>query len=138
MKAFFDCDVILDLLTRREPYHNSSVALFTLVDERKIKGFTSSLVFSNIYYILSKMLSKTAAISSLTKVNILLKVLSVDQTIISLALTANFNDFEDAIQYYAALEGKVDCIVTRNKKDYKKSKLPIYSPDELLSLILND
>jgi len=39
-------------------------------------------------------------------------------------LSSDFSDFEDAIQYYTALDNKLEIIITRNKKDFKKSKLP--------------
>jgi len=50
-------------------------------------------------------------------------------------LESNFNDFEDAIQYFTAIENSMDCIITRNVDDYKKSIIPVYTPTELLKQI---
>ena len=47
-----------------------------------------------------------------------------ENKILELALSSDFSDFEDAIQYYTALDNKLEIIITRNKKDFKKSKLP--------------
>jgi hypothetical protein len=47
------------------------------------------------------------------------------------ALSSKFSDFEDALQHYTALsETGMEAIVTRNKRDYRYSKLPVYTPGE--------
>jgi predicted nucleic acid-binding protein len=48
-------------------------------------------------------------------------------------LSSDFNDFEDAIQYYTALENNINTIITRNKKDFKTSKLPVLTAKEYLN-----
>ena len=48
------------------------------------------------------------------------------------ALNSNFKDFEDAIQYHTALENELDLIITRNKKDFKTSALPVLTAKEYL------
>lgn len=37
-----------------------------------------------------------------------------------------------------AIRSKMDCIITRNKKDYTKAKIPIYDPIEFWNLLKND
>jgi hypothetical protein len=49
-----------------------------------------------------------------------------------LAMASDFSDFEDAIQYYTALENEVDAIITRNLNDFKTSKLPVFTAKEFL------
>ena len=44
-----------------------------------------------------------------------------------------FNDFEDAMQYYTVLKAKADAIITRNGKDFAGSKLPIMTATEFLT-----
>ena len=38
-------------------------------------------------------------------------------------------------QHMAAIKVKADCMVTRNKKDFRKSVIPVYTIDELMSLM---
>ena len=60
-------------------------------------------------------------------------ILKVDSDIVKSALNSDFKDFEDSIQYFAAQEHKkVDCIITRNIKDYKDSSLPVMTPETFL------
>jgi hypothetical protein len=63
---------------------------------------------------------------------VLVEVSPLDDKIVELALVSDFKDFEDAIQYHTALENGIDIISTRNKKDFKNSKLPIMTAKEYL------
>ena len=112
-----------------------SVKLINLVEEGLYKGYTSSLVFSNTYYIQRKLIGHEVSINFLKNLRLLLTVLNVDDLIIQRALESEFKDFEDSIQYFTAIENKMDCIITRNAEDYKKSIIPIYSPSELLRMM---
>jgi len=131
-KVFIDSDIILDLLMEREPYYLSAAKLFTLIEKGTIKAFVSPLIFSNLFYILRKITSKERAKNSLRKLKFLVNILDVNEYIIELSLESDFNDFEDAIQYYTALENKIDCLITRNKKDYKKSLIIVCTAEEYL------
>ncbi|MFL6196958.1 MAG: type II toxin-antitoxin system VapC family toxin [Thermoanaerobaculia bacterium] len=134
MRIFIDTDVILDLLLAREPFFPSATELFLRVQAGEIEGFVSPLIFSNLFYILRKELSAPLAISALRKLKLLVRVLPVDERTIELALASSFVDFEDAIQYYTALEHGLDGIVTRNKQDYRSAKLPVFTAGECLEL----
>lgn len=59
-------------------------------------------------------------------------VVSTDKKDIANAIKSDFSDFEDAVQYYTAFSANVDCIVTRNTKDYRVPEIPVYTPDDLL------
>ena len=57
-------------------------------------------------------------------------VLQMDRDIIIQALNSGFNDFEDALQNFAAIKsGFIDAIITRNVKDYFKSDIGILTPE---------
>jgi predicted nucleic acid-binding protein len=85
--------------------------------------------------LLSKELKREKAIKILEKVRIVFHVSPVDERIIDLALTSNFRDFEDAVQYYSAVQIKSDCLITRNKGDFKVDLLPVLTPEEFLSIV---
>jgi predicted nucleic acid-binding protein len=131
--VFIDTDVIVDFLTDRKPFSLESAKIFSLIDQKKIKGCVSSLSFSNLYYVLRKFGTHKKVISSLQDLSELVDILKVDSDIVKSALTSDFKDFEDSIQYFAAQDHKnVDCIITRNIKDYKDSSLPVMTPETFL------
>lgn len=130
---FIDTDVIIDYLIDRKPFADKAEMLFALIENKKLKGHTSSLCFSNLYYLLRQQLSRSKSISLLKDLAGILNILKVDEDAILQALDSDFKDFEDAIQYYTASDYKrIDVIVTRNIKDYKHSSLPVMTPDTML------
>ncbi len=129
---FVDTDVIFDLLAKREPFYNYSAKLFTHADKQELTICVSSLCFGNLNYILSKQKSATEARKILSRFKVLVKVLPVDDKVIELALNSDFKDFEDAIQYYCAIENGVKIIITRNLKDFKHARIPVLTAEEFV------
>ena len=131
--VFIDTDVIIDFLTDRKPFSNDSAKVFSLIDQKKIKGCVSSLSFSNLYYVLRKFGTHKKVITSLQELSELVDILKVDSGTIKSTLASGFKDFEDSIQYVTAQEyKKIDCIITRNIKDFKDSSLPVMTPETFL------
>ncbi len=134
-KIFIDTDIILDLLARREPHYIFPAQLFTLIDKKKLTAYTSPIVFANLHYLLKKYSSNSVAKKNLRKLKTLIKILPVDEKIIEQALNSDFTDFEDAIQYFTAVNNGIKILITRNKADYKKSKIPIATAEEFLKIL---
>ncbi len=133
-KLFIDSDIILDIALTRDPHFHSSSIILSLIETKVLEGFTSSVVVSNLYYILRKLESHKAAIDFISKLWLILKILSVTDEIIKLGLESKFKDFEDSIQYYTALMNNVDYLITRNVKDYSRSGIKVHTPDEFIKL----
>jgi predicted nucleic acid-binding protein len=133
-KLFFDNDIILDISIKRDELLENdaqeAIKLINLVEAGEYKGYTSTVIFTNTYYIQRKLKDHTTAINFLKKLRLLLTVLTVDDKIIQKALESGFSDFEDAAQYYTAVENKMDYIITRNTDDYKKSTIKVYTPTQ--------
>ncbi len=134
-KIFVDSDTILDLFTKRVPFYKYSAELFTIVDSGKVAAYVSPLIFANLFYVLRKIQSKNFAIENLQKLKLLVKILPVDDKIISLALISDFKDFEDAIQYYTSKANNINFIITRNKSDYKVDDIIIFTAEEYLDIL---
>ncbi|HBE41631.1 MAG TPA: hypothetical protein DDW27_10595 [Bacteroidales bacterium] len=63
-------------------------------------------------------------------------ILKVDQQTVKDAIASGFQDFEDSIQYYCALDNKkIDVLITRNTKDYKNSEIPVMTPSDYLKMV---
>jgi len=130
---FIDTDVIIDFLIDRKPFSREAAIIFTLIDQKKLKGYASSLTFSNLYYVLRKFESHNKVISKLDSLSNLIVVLKVDDQIIRSAINSGFPDFEDSIQYFCAADyKKIEVIITRNTRDYKNSELPVMTPGDFL------
>ncbi len=133
-KILIDTNIVIDLLAKREDFYNEAAELFSLSDKKKITLTISSLTFANTNYVLSKQKSAKEAREILRKFKVLVEILSLDDKTIELALSDDeFFDFEDGLQYYSAIENGVDIILTRNKKDFKNSKIPVLTAKEYLA-----
>jgi predicted nucleic acid-binding protein len=137
-KLFFDNDIIMDISIDRDALLendvNEAVKLINLVEAGEYEGYTSTVIFTNTYYIQRKLKDHNTSINFLKKLRLILTVLSVDDKIIQKALESGFNDFEDAVQYFTAVENKMDYIITRNIEDYKKSTIKVYTPSQYLKI----
>jgi len=134
-KLFIDSDIVLDIFAKREPFYYHSAKLLTQIEKKRVTGYTSPLVFANIYYILRKLKSKDYALQSLRKFRIIVGVFSIDEKHIDQALNSEFSDFEDAIQHYSAKSSQINFIITRNKQDYKHSSITVCTPEEYLVIL---
>jgi len=128
-----DINIILDIFLKREPFYTPAARLFSIIEGKKIHGFLCALSFPILFYILAKELKRQKAIQILEKLRIVFDVAAVDEKVIDLSLVSGFKDFEDAVQYYSAVLVHADCLVTRNKTDYRADPLPILTPEEFLA-----
>ncbi len=132
-KLFIDTNIVIDLLSRREPYYKESATLFSLADRKKIEISVSSLTIANTSYVLLRQLKAKKVKEVLRKLRLVVNVLPLDNKIIGLALNdETFTDFEDGLQYFTAIENEQEMIITRNLKDYKTSQLPIMTARQFL------
>ena len=134
-RILIDTNIVIDLLSQREKFYDDAANLFSRADKKELELTISSLTFANTNYILTKLKSAKKTREILRKFKVLVELLTLDDKITELDLSdENFQDFEDGLQYYSAIENKVDVIVTRNKKDFKNSKIPVLTAKEFLAL----
>lgn len=133
-QLLIDTNIVIDLLSKRKDFYDDAANLFSQADKKELKLTISSLTFANTNYILTKLKSAKEAREILRKFKVLVALLNLDDKITELALSdESFPDFEDGLQYYSAIENQVDVIITRNKKDFKNSKLPVLTAKEYLA-----
>jgi len=126
--VFLDTNVVIDALSYRPPFGEAASAIFSLADSKKIRLSVSAVTFTTADYVLSKYYGHDVTISKLRRFKTLCKIVALDQEIIEKALDSEFVDFEDAVQYYSALNGSAEIIITRNTKDFIASGLPVIDP----------
>ena len=133
---FIDTDVIIDFLIDRKPYSREAAVLFTLIEQKKLRGYSSSLTFSNLYYILRKVQTHNKVISKLDSLSKILNIFKVGEQTIKNAINSGFPDFEDSIQYFCARDNRrISVIITRNTKDYRNSEIPVMTPGDYLKTV---
>lgn len=135
MKVFYDSNVVLDVLLNRIDFLSDSLTALKLSENKIVKGYISVVSITDIFYLVKKNLKDTDA--AIEKIKTLLKIVSVakaDEKIAKKAIDSGWKDFEDSVQYSVAKKANCKYIVTRNKKDYKFSDIPVYTPTEFIEL----
>ena len=135
-KLFIDSDIILDLLAERPLFYDAAAKIFSWAYKKKIELYTTAVVLANVFYILRKVNGNDKSKEQIKDLRLLVKVLSIGENIVDMALSSNFNDFEDGLQYYTAKEQNLFGIITRNLKDYKIKDMVIQTPKEFVKINL--
>ena len=131
--VLIDTDVILDFFFDRKPFAEFATKLFVLCETEQIKGYTTAVIISNVYYLLRKTAPHDIIIEKLKQLLVIIDVVIMDREVVIDALNSKFKDFEDALQNYSAINnGTIQIILTRNIKDFQNSSLAIISPEMFL------
>jgi predicted nucleic acid-binding protein len=135
MKSIFvDTNVIIDLLADRKPFSKFSVEIFELAEKKNIKLYSSTHAFATTHYILKKYIDENKLREILLSLLDYIELISIDQNMIKKGLNSRHKDFEDALQLNCAYSNqKIDCLITRNVKDFKNAEIPIFTPEEYLN-----
>jgi predicted nucleic acid-binding protein len=131
-KLFIDSDIILDLLAERPLFYDNAAKIFSWAYKKEIELYTTVVVLANVFYILRKVNGNNKSREQLKDLRLLVKILTIDENIVDMALSSEFNDFEDGLQYYAAKEQNMFGIITRNIKDYKIKGIVIQTSKEFV------
>ena len=135
MKIAFDTNVLLDILCDRAPFAEPASRILAMVETGALAGCVCATSITTIFYLARKTIGVAAARKQVRLLLTLLEVLPVNRRVLETALTSPLSDFEDAVITEAAYQSTVDAIVTRNEKDFKKSRVPVYSPQALLAAL---
>ncbi len=130
-----DLNILLDVLQKREPFFSTSASLLAAVEAGRVQGYVAAHSITTLFYLIQKGESAAGARATITNLLQFLKVAPVDQNTLEQALNLDFRDFEDAVQMISAVQGKVDCLVTRNVKDYQPALLPVMQPVDFLGTL---
>lgn len=135
MKILLDTNIILDLLMDRMPFADAAAELFSMVEEGTITGYLCATTITTIYYLVAKEVGAPRAQEEIKKLLKLFDVAPVNRHILESALVTECSDFEDAVIYEAAFHIGAEAIVTRNQRDFKKSRIPVYSSEEMVKIV---
>ena len=133
MKALIDTCIVIDALQGREPFCKDAQNIFLAVANRRFQGFLTAKSAADIYYLTHRQIHSDKEtrriLNTLFGLFELLDTMGID---CRRAVSSDIADFEDAVMAESALRGEMDCIVTRNLKDYEKSPVPLYAPADFL------
>lgn len=134
MKVFLDTNILIDYLLKRQPFYDSAKKVFDMC-LYKIDGCVTPHSLIDVFYMLSERTDATVDYcrETILKLRAVLYVVPEnDDRVFTAARTSAFADFEDSMQNESAIFAGVDYIITRNKKDFDGSVIPVATADEFL------
>lgn len=135
MVLLIDANIILDVLMNRQEFVKDSSMIWKLCETEKAKGYVSALTFANLVYIMRKQLNPEAIEDVYRKLSLIFTFTDLSVSDLTRAAELNWSDFKDAVQSVSAERIHADYIITRNVRDFSKSKVMALAPAELLARI---
>jgi predicted nucleic acid-binding protein len=134
-KVFIDTDVLMDFLSRREPFQESALKLVFRIDRHELEGITSAQSIGNLAYLVGRTNPDAKVRALLANLMKLISIVPVTGETILAAIGSSIPDLEDAIQCQCAYEFGAEAIITRNLRDYRGSALPVFDPESFESYL---
>lgn len=135
MKLLIDANILLDVLQNREGFVKDSAMIWKLCETEKAEGYVSVLTFANLVYIMRKEMNPIKIREVLNQLSLIFEVTELTAADLTRAAELQWSYFEDAVQSVTAQKVHADYIVTRNVRDFTKSRVIAFTPSELLARI---
>ncbi len=126
-----DVNIFMDVLEQRTGWEGS-LKLLMNVRKGKQKACISALTVSILYFLRSKFYTEEQSRNDVREITKGFIIVDLGKIILDKSFTSDFPDFEDAIQYFSALEQQCTAIVTRNAKDFRSSTIRVLTPEEII------
>lgn len=136
MRVLIDTCIIIDALQSRAPFAEAAQKIFLYSANKHIEGFITAKAATDIYYLTHRLThSDVETRKILSKLYTLFHLLDTTSLDCRKAISSEISDYEDAIMVETAIRSDMDCIVTRNIKDYAKASVRVYEPTTFLKLL---
>ncbi len=129
MRIFLDANVLVSVVNKEYPLFTFSSRIVSLTDSRDFEVFTSPLCLAIAFYFAGKK-NKRSAREKIALLSTHLSIAEVNES--SVKKTAQnmiVHDFEDGLEYYAALDNKCGCIVTEDTNDFYFSAIEVLTSE---------
>lgn len=139
MRVLVDTCVVVDVLQNREPFAADAQEIFLAAANQQIQAYITAKSVTDIYYLTHRLThSDHETRDILAKLLCLFDLLDTAAIDCRQALASEMLDYEDAVMAATAVRTEMDCIVTRNRKDYTKAKITVYTPHELIQQLAEE
>lgn len=128
--TFLDTNVCLDFLGNRSPWHKEADQIIEWHIKNSQKLAISVITVPTLSYLLKNYHDTVNIRDVLLEFFLFAELLNVNEKMTREGVAGMWDDIEDAIQHECALYHQAACIITRNKKDFELSEIPLFHPVE--------
>ena len=138
IKIFLDANVLVSVLNKEYPVFTYSARILSLSNSEKFRLFTSPICLAIAFYFAKKKHRTTLAKQKIRILSGNIGIVestrnAVEKTLANPAI----RDFEDGLEYYAAVDNKCHCIITEDKDDFYFSDLEVLDCQQFFSKYMN-
>ncbi len=133
MRVLLDTNILLDVLLKRDPWVTQSSAVWQAHDQDKITAQVMACAITDIFYVARRLAGLQTAHTAARLCLQTFEICAVDHQALEQAQMLSGNDFEDNLQIACAGLANLDAIITRDKKGFQASTIPILTPAKLLT-----
>lgn len=133
MKVFIDANILVSVVNKEMPLFSYSARIASLADNKKFTLFTSPVCLAIAFYFAEKKTNTQMAKQKIGLLASKFSIAAIGKKEIEKALAdKRVNDFEDGMQYYAALQHQCSVIVTQDEEDYYYSAIEVLNAEDFL------
>ena len=135
MKVFLDANIIIDVVQNRTDFVEESSKVLQSGLEGFIDLCASDVTFTTVSFYARKQRTTEQLYEIMQSLRDFIDVVPTGRIAIDWALQRKAKDFEDSVQYYAALRTGAEYIVSRNVRDYPFDDIPVVTPQDFFSIM---
>ena len=126
MRIFLDANILVSVLNKEYPLFTYAARIVSLADNKKFTLYTSPVCLAIAFYFAEKKSGTQVAKQKIKLLAEKISITAVGKTEVLQALeNKQVNDFEDGIEYYAAIGNKCEVIVTEDIDDFYFSDIKV-------------
>lgn len=137
MIIFLDANILVSVLNKEYPLFSYTSRIISLADNKKFTVYTSPVCLAIAFYFAEK---KSGTNMAKKKMDILCSKLLIaevgEKEVLAAVANKAAEDFEDGLEYYAALHKKSKVIITQNKSDFYFSDIEVLDAEEFVGKYL--
>ena len=137
MKIFLDANIIVSVLNKEYPLFIHSSRILSLADHKEFEVYASPICLAIAFYFAEK---KYKTIIARQKIKLLcehIKIAEATKASVKKTLQNTMvHDFEDGLEYYAAVENKCKCIITEDVDDFYFSEIEVLNSEDFFKKYL--
>ena len=130
MRFFLDANILVSVLNKEYPSYIYTSRVLSMAGKKDTTLVTTNICLAIAYYFAEK---KHGQAKAKEKISLLVKHLDIADCGRKEAVAAIQNkkvhDFEDGLQYYAALHSDCTCIVSNDLDDFYFSDIQVLDPE---------
>ena len=136
MYIFLDANILVDVLDKSGYESKVSIEVLRILRLSKKPILVSPTTFAIVSYIFVKRNKTKVNVNEMLKNFFKPFYFTTEyQEVMNNVLSSGFDDLEDALQFYSAIDAKAKMIITKNKKDFPNTKnIVVMHPKEFIEL----